>query len=76
MGLTLVGDDKDPLEAEVLIDLARSRGLASPGRIAERVGASPSRVEAALRELVRAGLVRVCRYADGAFYELIPDPRR
>ena len=74
MPLSLVGDgDADPLHNRILADLSRANGLASPGRIAERVGASPDRVEAALRDLVRQGLVRTCRYTDGAFYELIPN---
>ena len=73
MSLTLVGDDRDPAEQMVIADLARAAGLASVGRISERIGLSPARAESVLLGLIRKGRVRTCRYVDGVFYELIPD---
>ena len=66
----------DALEARVLDDLTRAAGLASASRIADRLGATPSQVESALKALVRRGRARTCRWADGVFYEAITRPER
>jgi len=77
MPLSLVYPDSpdapDPAEHLVLADLANAAGLASVGRIAGRIGLSQIRVESVLEGLVRRGLVRTCRWADGVYFELIPE---
>ncbi len=72
--LRLVGteDRGDPVEARVLERLTRVNGQASVAKTAEALSLSPAAVQAAMDSLVNKGKVASYRYADGAFYAIIP----